>query len=172
MNNETGNRTKDTIHLISHTHWDREWYFSFQHFRYRLVYLVNQLLDHLPGHPNFRYFHMDGQSIAVEDYLEAEPERREELLGHIREGRILIGPWYVLADEFLVSGESLIRNLLLGHDQCSQFGGKMNIGYLPDLFGHISQMPQILKGFGLEEAVLWRGVSDRNGERVPCCATR
>lgn len=158
---------QDTLHLISHTHWDREFYFSFQRFRYRLVHVVNELLDYLPDHPSFRYYHLDGQTSVVDDYAEVEHERKEELFARIAEGRILIGPWYVLADQFKVSGEAVIRNLLIGGRHCREFGGKMNIGYLPDLFGHIGQMPQILRGFGMSEAVIWRGISDRGDDLLP-----
>ena len=101
---------------------------------------------------------MDGQAIVLEDYLEVCPERREILKKYITEGRIHVGPWYILPDEFLVSAESIIRNLLLGHKIASEFGRVMKIGYIPDPFGHISQMPQILRGFGIDNIIFWRGI--------------
>ncbi len=149
-----------TIHLVSHTHWDREWYLPFQVFRLKLVHLIDGLLDLLQQDPNFRYFTLDGQTIVLEDYLEMRPEREEELRSHIQADRILVGPWYVLPDEFLVSPEALIRNLLEGERICRRFGPKMMVGYIPDPFGHIGQMPQILRGFGISSASLWRGLTD------------
>lgn len=144
--------------LVPHTHWDREWYQTFQQFRIRLIDLINNLIDILENDKAFSDFTLDGQTIVLEDYLEVHPERREVLKKYITEGRIHVGPWYILPDEFLVSSESIIRNLLLGHKIASEFGSVMKVGYIPDPFGHISQMPQILKGFGIDNIIFWRGI--------------
>ena len=152
------------IHVVSHTHWDREWYLTFQQFRLKLVHLIDKLLDILDEDPEFRYFMLDGQTIVLDDYLDMRPEKEEALRGYIQEGRILIGPWHILPDMFLVSPEAHIRNLLQGAATARKFGPKMNIGYIPDPFGHPGQTPQILKGFGIEVAALWRGVSDMPSE--------
>ena len=151
-------------HIISHTHWDREWYLTFEQFRVRLVGLIDRLLDLMESQPDYRYFHLDGQTIVLEDYLELRPENEPRLRRLIAEGRILIGPWYDMPDEFLVSGESLVRNLERGHRIASQFGSPMPVGYLPDLFGHVGQMPQILRNFGLDNAILWRGFGGHRAE--------
>jgi mannosylglycerate hydrolase len=148
------------IHLVSHTHWDREWYLTFQQFRLKLVHLIDHLLNLLDQDPDYRYFLLDGQTILLEDYLEIRPERQADLTRHIKNGRILIGPWYVSPDEFLVSPESHIRNLLEGEKISQAFGAKMLVGYLPDDFGHIGQMPQILRGFEIDSACLWRGLDE------------
>src|SRR5690349_16355790 len=137
-----------TLHLISHTHWDREWYQTFQQFRLRLVHLVDDLLEILATDRHFQHFMLDGQTIVLEDYLQIRPEREAELRTLVQNGRILIGPWYVQPDEFLISPEAIIRNLLEGDRIAKQFGPKMMIGYSPDTFGHIGQLPQILRGFG------------------------
>jgi alpha-mannosidase len=149
------------IHLVSHTHWDREWYLTFQQFRLKLVHLIDELLFILKTDPDYGYFMLDGQAILLEDYLEIRPERAPELRRHIQKGRILAGPWYCLPDEFLVSPESLIRNLAMGMADSRKFGACMEVGYIPDSFGHIGQMPQILAGFGLGSAVAWRGIGDQ-----------
>jgi alpha-mannosidase len=150
---------KYTAHVVSHTHWDREWYKTFQHYRMRLVDLTDTLIDLLETNPDFRYFTFDGQTIVLEDYLQIRPENEERLRKLIREGRILIGPWYNQPDEFLVSGECIIRNLLVGRRLCKDFGNYMAVGYVPDAFGHISQFPQIMRGFGIDNAVLFRGIT-------------
>jgi alpha-mannosidase len=152
------------IHVISHTHWDREWYLTYEQFRMRLVALIDRLLDLLEAVPAFKHFHLDGQTIVLEDYLEIRPEQEPRLRRAIESGRILIGPWYVMPDEFLVSGESLIRNLDRGHRISRQFGRPMPVGYLPDLFGHVAQMPQILRQIGLDNTILWRGFGGRLAE--------
>ena len=144
--------------IVPHTHWDREWYQTFQQFRIRLIDLIDNLIDILENDKAFSDFTLDGQTIVLEDYLEVHPERRGILKKYITEGRIHVGPWYILPDEFLVSAESIIRNLLLGHKIASEFGSIMKIGYIPDPFGHISQMPQILKGFGIDNIIFWRGI--------------
>ncbi len=147
-----------TIILVPHTHWDREWYQTFQQFRIRLVQAIDKLLDILDHDDTFSHFMLDGQTIVLDDYLEIQPEQEERLRKHICSGRILVGPWYVQPDEFLVSGESLIRNLQIGLQQAADFGNPMYVGYVPDCFGHIAQLPQILQGVGIDNAVFWRGV--------------
>jgi len=150
--------SKKIFHIISHTHWDREWYISFEQFRMRLVDLIDNLIELLEKDEEFEYFHLDGQAIILEDYLEIKPNNKEKLLKFIKEGRILVGPFYILNDEFLTSGESHIRNLIIGHKICKEFGVDcMKIGYVPDQFGHISQLPQILNGFGIDNAIFSRG---------------
>lgn len=149
-----------TINLVSHTHWDREWYLTFQQFRIRLVHTLDRLLALLEADPFYRHFMLDGQTILIEDYLQIRPEKTGLLKTLIQSGRLVIGPWYVLADEFLVSPEATIRNLLAGQRICRQFGGRMPVGYTPDPFGHIGQLPQILLGFGIDSACFWRGLAD------------
>lgn len=149
----------NTLHVISHTHWDREWYLSHEQFRLRLVDLIDHLIDIMESDPDFRFFHLDGQTIVLEDYLEIRPNQRERLSGLIRSGRLLIGPWYLQNDEFLVLGESTVRNLLIGQRICrNSFGIEpMMVGYVPDQFGNVSQLPQILHGFNIDCAVFGRG---------------
>jgi len=146
------------IIIVPHTHWDREWYQTFQQFRVRLVHAVDKLLDILDRDPQFSHFMLDGQTIVLDDYLEVRPEQEERLKQYTRSGRIQVGPWYLQPDEFLVSGESLVRNLQFGLQRASEFGETMRVGYVPDTFGHIAQLPQILRGFGIDNAVFWRGV--------------
>lgn len=153
-----------TIHVICHTHWDREWYRTFQQFRFRLVHLVDSLLDILATDRNYKHFMLDGQTIALDDYLLMRPAAEDTLKEYIRKGRVLIGPWHILPDMFLVSSEAHIRNLLAGDREARKFGQKMMIGYMPDSFGHIGQMPQILRGFGMGNACLWRGLDDQPAE--------
>jgi len=153
-----------TIHLISHTHWDREWYRTFQQFRLRLVHLVDRLLDILAADRGYKYFMLDGQTIILDDYLLMRPEAESTLRRLVRAGRVLIGPWHILPDMFLVSPEAHIRNLLAGDREARRFGPKMMIGYMPDSFGHIGQMPQILRGFGIDNACLWRGLDEQPTE--------
>ncbi len=149
------------LFYINSTHWDREWYVPFQHFRYNLVETVNNLIDILESDPEYKIFTLDGQTVVLEDYAEIEPERAERLKGFIEDGRIVVGPWYVMPDEYLVSGESLIKNLSIGHKIAEQWGGKpLKYGYANDIFGHIAQLPQIFKGFGIEGAYIGRGLGN------------
>ena len=145
------------IHLVPHTHWDREWYRPFQSFRMQLVDLVDRVLDMLESDPDFS-FTLDGQLATVDDYLEIRPDQTDRLTGHVAGGRLAIGPWQILMDEFLVSGETLVRNLEMGWARSHDFGEPMHVGYLPDMFGHVAQMPQILRRAGIGDAVVWRGV--------------
>ena len=150
---------KPQCHFISNTHWDREWRYSMQRTRHMLVYMLDMLFDILEKEPDFHSFHMDSQTIPLQDYLEIRPERREQVIKFIKEGRLLVGPWFVLPDEFCVGGESLVRNLLLGHRQAKELGGVSKTGYSPFGWGQISQMPQLYQGFGISFASFYRGVN-------------
>ena len=147
-----------TVAIVPHTHWDREWYSAFQTFRLRLVDLLDGFLDQLETDPSDARFLLDGQMAVVDDYLEVRPEAEERLRRLAASGRLAMGPWYILMDEFLVSGETMWRDLQLGLEKAASFGGAMQIGYLPDMFGHVAQMPQILRHAGIDKAVVWRGV--------------
>ncbi|MBN1285846.1 MAG: hypothetical protein JXB47_10645 [Anaerolineae bacterium] len=149
---------KYQVYVVPHTHWDREWYGSFQLFRTRLVRLMNTLLDLLDRDPEYTTFNLDGQTIVLEDYLEVHPEQRARLARLVSNRRLLVGPWYILPDEFLESGESMVRNLLLGTRTAGEFGHCMQVGYIPDTFGHIAQLPQILRGFDLDCTMNFRGM--------------
>ncbi|MEI6035128.1 MAG: glycoside hydrolase family 38 C-terminal domain-containing protein [Verrucomicrobiae bacterium] len=146
-------------HYILSSHWDREWYQTFQDYRARLVGLMDRVLLRLESGVLRGPFTCDGQSIILDDYLEIRPERAESVRRLLGEGKLVAGPWYVMPDEFLVSGESLIRNLRKGNDVVRAFGGQPSrAGFVCDLFGHCSQLPQILRGFGVRAALVWRGV--------------
>ncbi|MWV43715.1 alpha-mannosidase [Paenibacillus sp. HJL G12] len=147
-----------TVHIISHTHWDREWYLPYEKHHVRLIKLMDHLLEVLQEDPDFKSFHLDGQTIMLEDYLQIRPENRALLEQYVREGRIHIGPWYILQDEFLTSSEANVRNLLYGHQDAARYGGVSQTGYFPDSFGNMGQAPQLLQQAGIGNAVFGRGV--------------
>jgi mannosylglycerate hydrolase len=147
-----------TVWVVPHTHWDREWYSAAQTFRLRLVDLLDDLLPDLERNPAYAHFMLDGQVAVIDDYLEVRPAEADRIRRLAANGRLGVGPWYVLMDEFLVSGETIVRDLQMGLDRAASFGGAMEVGYLPDMFGHVAQMPQLLRGFGFEHAAVWRGV--------------
>ena len=155
---KTGNGSKRRVSIVPHTHWDREWYEPYQTFRLGLVRLLDELLVLLEHDPGYSRFLLDGQMAVIDDYLEVRPENEARIRALAASGRLLMGPWYILMDEFLVSGETIVRDLQMGLLRASAFGGAMQVGYLPDMFGHIAQMPQILQLAGFEHAVVWRGV--------------
>ena len=147
--------------VVPHTHWDREWYLPFEQFRLRLGAVVDGVLDTLEQDPSFTSFTLDGQAIVLEDYVEVRPENEQRLRALLAAGRVEVGPSYVLPDEILVGGESLVRNLLLGRRVCRRFGVEPSgAGYLPDSFGHPAQLPQILAGFGIRTFLFSRGLGD------------
>jgi len=151
-------RARRVLHIVPHTHWDREWYEPFEGYRFLLVKTLDRLLDLLDSDPAFSHFNFDGQTAAIEDYLEVRPEAQERIRAAVQNGRIAMGPWRILMDEFLCSAETIVRNLQQGVASCARFGRHMRVGYIPDSFGHIAQMPQILQLAGLTDAVVWRGV--------------
>jgi alpha-mannosidase len=149
-----------TVMLISHTHWDRQWYKTVQEFRLALGKMMDKLLQLLQDDPDFKVFHLDGQTAIIQDYLELRPENKPLIIRMIQEGRLKIGPWFLQPDNFLVSGEGLIRNLLKGTRYARSMGGNSFVGWLPDSFGHNAQMPQILKNFGIDNFIFSRGLGD------------
>ena len=151
--------------VVAHTHWDREWYWPFERFRLRLARVVDEVLDVLERDTSFRSFTLDGQAVVLEDYLELRPEHEPRLRSLIAAGRLEVGPVYVQPDEFLVGGEALVRNLLVGRAVCERFGAEpAPAAYLPDGFGHPSQLPQILAGFGIGTLLFSRGLGDELDE--------
>jgi mannosylglycerate hydrolase len=154
------------FHVISHTHWDREWHQTYQQYRVRLVRFMDELIELLQSTPAYSSFMLDGQTIVLEDYLEVKPDKREAISKLVQDGRLLIGPWYIQPDEFIPSGESLIRNLLIGQQISSEYGTAMQIGYLPDSFGQAAQIPQVLNGFGIRNALFWRGITEEETEKT------
>src|SRR5438067_19134 len=133
------------LFLVPHTHWDREWYLPFEAFRERLVEMMDGLIELLDHEPRFAHFHLDGQTAMIRDYLDVRPEREPDIQRLARAGKLSVGPWFTQMDEFLVSGESLVRNLEWGLADTRDLAGlepTEAIGYLPDQFGHVAQMPQ------------------------------
>lgn len=146
------------LSVYYHTHWDREWYLPFRSYQVRLAEVVDEILDRLEKNI-LPCFMLDGQTVVLDDYLELRPENRGRLQRLIADGRLSIGPWFVMPDEFLVGGESLIRNLMLGLRESHAWGCHRFTGYLPDTFGHSADIPTILKHVGLDSTVVWRGVN-------------
>jgi mannosylglycerate hydrolase len=143
--------------ITPESHWDREWYLPFNEYRARLVTLMDRLLDIYNNNPDYTNFTMDGQAIPIEDYLEVRAEKFEEVKKRIQEGKLSVGPLYVLPDEYLISGEAFIRNFMIGIQVSKKFGKYMKAGYIPDPFGHIAQLPQLIEGFGLNGVLFARG---------------
>lgn len=149
---------KKVVHVIAHSHWDREWYMGFEEHRMKLVNLMEDNMELFAKGDGFQSFHLDGQTIVIDDYLEVCPEKRELVKKYAQEGRFHVGPWYVLQDEFLTSSESNVRNLLVGRREALEYGPVCKVGYFPDAFGNAGQMPQLLKQAGMEAIVFGRGV--------------
>ena len=156
----------EVVHVLAHTHWDREWYLPAGRFRQRLGALIDELLDHpAPSAP----FLLDGQAVVLDDYAELRPDRVARLAAALRDGTLEAGPWYVLADELIPSGEALVRNLLAGRRTLHRFGAEPpRVLYSPDAFGHAAALPSIARGFGMEVVVAWRGYG---GPRWPASDT-
>ncbi len=152
--------------LVSHSHWDRAWYQPFSQFRSRLVYLIDRIIELLEHSDAYVSFTLDGQTILLEDYLQIRPANKQRLQTLIKSGRLRIGPWYVLPDLFLVSGESVIRNLQIAHKIRKEFGKLDTVGYVPDPFGHFAQLPQVLRQFGIDTFVFMRGMPKSEAERL------
>ena len=155
------NKNDKKFYVLSHSHWDREWYLSHAKHNFNLVQFMDKLIEVLETDPEFKSFHLDGQIILVEDYLRVRPSMEGRVKKLIADGKLKVGPFYILQDEYLISGESNVRNALVGLQETEKYGQATMVGYFPDTFGNIGQMPQILNGFGMDCALVGRGT-------VPC----
>ncbi|HHA1718510.1 TPA: mannosylglycerate hydrolase [Enterobacter kobei] len=151
------------VHITPHMHWDREWYFTTEESRILLVNNMEEILTRLEQDDEYKYYVLDGQTAVLEDYFAVVPENRARVKALVERGKLIIGPWYTQTDTTLVSGESIVRNLMYGIRDCMAFGEPMKIGYLPDSFGMSGQLPHIYNGFGITRTMFWRGCSERHG---------
>lgn len=160
MNNPI-NHNQSCTFLYAHTHWDREWYLTFRQYQSRLLGVMDEIFYTLDTGllPSFT---LDGQTVLLDDYLALRPDNKSKITSLVQAGKLDIGPWYVMPDEFLVSGESLIRNLKKGINDATSFGARQFTGYLPDTFGHSQDIPSILQGFNIDTAIVWRGICPEN----------
>lgn len=157
---------RKTIHVVSNSHWDREWGYPFEETRLLLLNFMDNLLELLDKDPEFHSFTMDSQTLCVEDYLELRPEKRETIEKHVKSGRLIVGPWYSLPEEYLVNAESLTRNLLVGHRVAQDLGAVSKVGYTPFGYGQTSQMPQLYNGFDIDTIIFYRGINTPHSEFV------
>ena len=151
------------VHITPHMHWDREWYFTTEESRILLVNNIEEILTRLEQDDEYKYYVLDGQTAVLEDYFAVVPENRSRVKALVERGKLIIGPWYTQTDTTIVSGESIVRNLMYGIRDCMAFGEPMKIGYLPDSFGMSGQLPHIYNGFGITRTMFWRGCSERHG---------
>jgi hypothetical protein len=157
-------KERKTIHVVSNSHWDREWGYPFEETRLLLVKFMDELLNLLDNDPEFHSFTFDSQTVGLEDYLELRPEKRATMEKHVKSGRLIIGPWYSLPEEYVVNAESLVRNLVVGHRVAEGLGKVSKIGYTPFGYGQTSQMPQIYNGFGIDTIIFYRGINTPKSE--------
>ena len=150
-------KSSKKLYVVSHSHWDREWYLSHAKHNFNLVQFMDKLIEVLETDEGFKSFHLDGQIIILEDYLKVRPSMESRVKRLIAEGKLKVGPFYVLQDEYLISGEANVRNALVGIKETEKYGAPTMVGYFPDTFGNIGQMPQILRGFGIDCALVGRG---------------
>ena len=151
---------KRKVHVVPHSHWDREWYFTTSRSKVYLMKDLKDVLDTLESNPDFKYFMVDAQGSLLDDYIKWMPQDKDRITKLVKEKKLVIGPWYTQTDQLVISGESIVRNMYYGMKRCETFGGYMNVGYVPDSFGQSGNMPQIYKEFGIEDTLFWRGVSD------------
>lgn len=146
------------MHLVINTHWDREWRWSQKETQMRLKEAVDLLIDTMEKDPRFKYFLADSQASFIDDYLEIRPQNAERVKKLVSDGRLLIGPWYTLPAHFLISEESAVRNLLIGHRIAKSLGKVMKVGYNVFSWGQPSQLPQIYRQFGMDNIMFYRGI--------------
>lgn len=150
---------KKKVVAYLHTHWDREWYREFESFRLRLLTVFDNVLEML-SKGKIPSFYFDGQTSALEDYLELRPEKEKLVKDLIKQKKLFIGPCYTLVDEFLTDKKAFKKNLEMGLAYAKKMGCVDFLGYFADTFGHSQNIPAILKEFGIDKAMVWRGCPD------------
>ncbi|MEN8255404.1 MAG: glycoside hydrolase family 38 C-terminal domain-containing protein [Verrucomicrobiota bacterium] len=151
------NESKKIGHIVSHSHWDREWRYPIWQTRLYLVEFIDELVK-LLGDGTYPGFLLDGQVIPILDYLETKPQMKDVVCGLIKEGKLQVGPWYTLPDQYPVDGECLVRNLLKGVRESKKLGKVFNVGYTPFGWGQTGQLPQIYQGFGIDTVMVGKKV--------------
>lgn len=147
---------KKKVIAYLHTHWDREWYREFEIFRLRLIKVFDNVLDLLENW-KIPCFYFDGQTSAIEDYLAINPDKEALIRKLVKQKKLFIGPCYTLVDEFLTDGTCFRKNLEIGLKYAKSLGCEDFLGYFADTFGHSQNVPLILKEFGIDKAIVWRG---------------
>ncbi len=151
---------KRNVHMIPHTHWDREWYYSSISSKAMVYWDLKYVIEHLTKNPKSKFTY-DGQTSIIDDFLDFAPEWKDKITKVIKSKQLLVGPWYTQTDNLQPLGESIIRNLEIGGEIAKDFGHRMNVGYLPDSFGHNPQTPQIMKMVGIDNFTFYRGIDPK-----------
>lgn len=148
------------VHVVPHSHWDREWYFTTSRSKIYLMHDLKRVIELLEEKKGFDSFLLDGQASLLDDYLKWRPQDKNRIISLVKQKKLIIGPWYTQTDQLVISGESIVRNMQYGIRVCKEFGDYMAVGYVPDSFGQAASMPQIYLEFGIKDTMFWRGVSD------------
>lgn len=149
---------KKRVYAYLHTHWDMEWYRDKDDFDIRLVDVVDGVIDELEKN-RAPFFYLDGQVIALLNYLKIKPENKNRIIKLIKDKKLAIGPFYVSADTYLVNFVSMLKNLEIGLKYSNEFGQKDYLGYVCDVFGISNSIFEALKLEKIHSAVIWRGVN-------------
>ena len=160
MKKSRDNNESQIAHVVSHTHWDREWRWPIWQTRMMLVDFLDELIEVLES-GQYAGFLLDGQVIPVLDYLDTRPEMKERIIQLVQADKLQIGPWYTLPDQYPVDGEALVRNLLWGMRKADELGGAFRVGYTSFGWGQTAQLPQIYAGFGIDLAFVGKQVSKK-----------
>lgn len=152
------------FYIVPHSHLDREWYRTFQENRIKLVHFMDDLLEVMEHDKRYKYYSLDAQTSFIDDYFDVRPEMKEVFKKHVQSGALPIGPWYVQPDEHLPTAEGIIRNLLISKNISDEYGDFMKLGYCPDAFGQSSTFPTLMKGFGINSALFYRGFAESDSK--------
>jgi|GEM_PF-918548 len=148
---------KTNLHVINHTHWDREWFVPYN-FTGKWIPRLILNLDKMVSENSKYEFLFDAQTLVIDDLEETDPESFAVAQRLIRNKNLKIGPYYAQCDLRMSGAESIIRNLRIGVDKTVDMGGATDFtAWQVDIFGHESQSPQIHKFFGIDNIYLWRG---------------
>ncbi len=154
------------VHVVAHTHWDREWFFTQSRANTLFANNIKDIVKVLQTDPNFKSFVLDGQMSVLNDYFKEFQTLKSDIKTLAQEKRLLLGPWYSQPDMFSSLGETIIRNLEVGITLANNLGNCLDLAYLPDSFGFNANLPQIFNYFNLHQMIFWRGMKKEDNDKT------
>jgi alpha-mannosidase len=138
-----------TVHAIGHAHLDTAWLWPLAETKRKAVRSWSSQLAYMERYPEYRFACSQAQQYAwIKD---EQPELYERIRERAASGQWLpVGGTWIEPDCNLPSGESLVRQFLLGQRFFErEFGRRCAEFWNPDTFGYNAQLPQIMRGAGI-----------------------
>ena len=139
-----------SLTAFGHAHIDLAWLWPLRETRRKGARTFSTALELMKRYPEYLFGSSSPQLYmwVKEDY----PQLYEKVKKCYESGRWeLLGAMWVEPDLNLISGESVVRQLLYGNEYWEkEFGERVNFVWTPDTFGYSAALPQIFKKSGID----------------------